>query len=93
MPGPEEPRVGRYRLVQLIATGGMGEVFLARREGPDGRRPERVVIKRILRHLAADAAFVRMFLNEARIAAVLAHPKVVQIYELGSEDGTCFMAM
>jgi hypothetical protein len=93
VPGAEEQRVGRYRLVQLIATGGMGEVFLARREGPDGGRPERVVIKRILRHLAADAAFVRMFLNEARIAALLAHPKVVQIYELDSENGTCFMAM
>lgn len=82
----------KYRLLNLLATGGMGEVFLARQEGPAGFvKP--VVIKRILKHLASNEAFVQMFLNEARLAASISHSNVVQIYELGCEDGTYFIVM
>jgi tRNA A-37 threonylcarbamoyl transferase component Bud32 len=89
---PDADKVGRYRLLQLIATGGMGEVFLARSEGPAGFS-KTVVIKRILRHLAAEEQFVEMFLNEARVAADLAHPNIVQIFELGEDAGAYFIAM
>jgi hypothetical protein len=85
------PRVGKYRLLELLATGGMGEVFVAQPD--DGGAETQVVVKRILRHLAADTDFLQMFLNEARIAAMLAHPNVVRILELGVDDGTYFMAM
>ncbi len=89
----EEPiRLGKYKVISLLATGGMGEVFLARHEGPAGFS-KTVVVKRILRHLAYDQSFIDMFLNEARLAALLSHHNIVQIFELGQEDDTWFIAM
>jgi hypothetical protein len=87
-----EDRLGRYRLLRRIAAGGMGEIFLAALDGPAGfSKP--VVLKRILSHLAMDDRFVELFLNEARLAAKLSHPNVVQIFELGHEDDTYFIVM
>jgi serine/threonine-protein kinase len=85
-------KLGKYRLLQLLATGGMGEVFLARQDGPAGFS-KTVVIKRILRHLATDQSFVDMFVNEARLAGLLQHPNIVQIFELGHEGDDWFIAM
>ncbi|ADO75417.1 serine/threonine-protein kinase [Stigmatella aurantiaca] len=87
-----EVQLGKYRLLKLLATGGMGEVFLARQEGPAGFA-KTVVIKRMLPHLGRDPKFVEMFLNEARLAAELSHPNIVQIFELGEHGGTYFLAM
>lgn len=84
--------LGRYRLLKLLATGGMGEVFLARQEGPAGFS-KAVVIKRILRHLASDQSFIDLFLNEARLAALLQHPNIVQVFGLEHEDNAWFIAM
>ncbi len=87
-----DDRLGKYRLLRLLASGGMGEVFFARHEGPAGfAKP--AVVKRILPHLAAERTFVQMFLNEARLAALLQHTNVVQIFELGEVAGTYFIAM
>ncbi|MHB8417312.1 MAG: serine/threonine-protein kinase [Myxococcales bacterium] len=88
---PEET-VGRYRLTRKIATGGMAEIWLASADGPEGFR-KRLVVKKILPHLADDEEFVRMFLDEARIAARLNHPNIVQIFDLGEADGSYFIAM
>ncbi len=88
----EEEKLGRYRLRSLIATGGMGEVFLARQEGPAGFS-KTVVIKRILRHLARDQGFIDLFLNEAQLAAQLQHPSIVQVFGLEREGDTWFIAM
>jgi eukaryotic-like serine/threonine-protein kinase len=85
-------KLGRYRLLSLIATGGMGEVFLARQEGPAGFS-KTVVIKRILRHLARDQGFIDLFLNEAQLAAQLQHPSIVQVFGLEREGNTWFIAM
>jgi len=87
-------RIGRYTLLGKLAAGGMAEVYLAKQEGPEGFA-KTVVIKRILPQLAADPHFVQMFLNEARLAALLNHPNVVSIYELGQDEasGSYFMAM
>lgn len=83
---------GRYRLIRQLAVGGMGEVFLAQHQGPAGfSKP--VVIKRILPHLAWDEGFVEMFLHEARVAAGLSHPNIVQIFDLGREEDGYFIAM
>ncbi|MBS1149398.1 MAG: Serine/threonine kinase family protein [Myxococcaceae bacterium] len=80
---------GKYDLLKRIGAGGMGEVFLARtRESPD-----LVVVKRILPHLTENARFLRLFLDEARIAARLVHPNVARILELGEADGSWFVAM
>ncbi len=84
--------LGRYRLLKLLATGGMGEVFLARQEGPAGFT-KTVVIKRILRHLASDQNFIDLFLNEARLAAQLQHPHIAQVFGLENEGNAWFIAM
>jgi serine/threonine-protein kinase len=85
-------RLGGYELVEPIGTGGMAEVFLATHKGPVGFEKQ-VVLKVIHPDLARDEHFVAMFLDEARIAARIHDPRVVQIYELGEHDGTYFMAM
>jgi serine/threonine protein kinase len=77
-----------YEIVRKIATGGMAELWLART--PDG---EQVAIKRILPQFANDEDFVRMFLDEARIAATLRHPNIVRMREVGSDNGAWFIVM
>lgn len=76
--------LGRYSIVGKLAQGGMAEVYLARQVGPAGYQ-KLVVIKRVRPHLANDADFVGMFVNEARLAAMINHPNVVQIFDLGDE--------
>jgi eukaryotic-like serine/threonine-protein kinase len=80
-------RIGRYDILGKIAQGGMAEVWLARQSGPGGfSKP--AVIKQILPQLAQDAMFRQMFLEEARLAALINHPNVVHIYELGDDAET-----
>lgn len=83
---------GPYQLIKRLATGGMAQIYLARQLGLEGFE-KLLVVKRILPHLAENEDFVRMFLDEARIAARLNHPNIVQIFNLGSEDETYFIAM
>ena len=83
---------GNYQLLKKLAMGGMAQIYLARQRGPEGFE-KRLVVKRILPHLAENEDFVRMFLDEARIAARLNHPNIVQIYDLGSQDDSFFIAM
>jgi serine/threonine protein kinase len=83
---------GRYQLLKRIAGGGMGEVFLARQSGIQGFE-KLLVIKTLLPNLTEDNEFVSMFLDEARIAARLAHPNVVQIFDLGEEGEVYYIAM
>ncbi|QRO00657.1 serine/threonine protein kinase [Archangium violaceum] len=83
---------GQYTLIDRLAVGGMAEVFLAHHSGPDGfDKP--VVIKRIRPHLSGQSAFVRMFLNEARLAAQLNHPNIVQIHDLGKVGDSYYIGM
>lgn len=84
--------IDRYECLKKIATGGMAELFLAKQSGLEGFEKV-VVLKRILSNLAADEEFVSMFLDEARIAAKLSHPNIVQIYDLGKADDSYYIAM
>ncbi len=84
--------IGRYRLLKKIAAGGMAEIYLARVTGVGGFAKD-VVLKRILPQLAESEQFFRMFLDEARIAATLQHPNVVQVYDAGEADGQYYIAM
>jgi eukaryotic-like serine/threonine-protein kinase len=85
-------KLGPYELLSKLGQGGMAEVWLARQRGLMGFE-KMVAVKRLLPHLSGDRHFVRMFLDEARIAARINHGNVVQIFDLGEESGTFFIAM
>ena len=84
---------GRYEPLFRIASGGMAEVYAARIRGEAGFQ-KLVAVKRMHPHLATDASFVDMFLNEARLAAHIASPHVVQTLDLGrGSDGSLYIVM
>ncbi|MBK7860341.1 MAG: protein kinase [Archangiaceae bacterium] len=86
------PTLGRYTIVRKLATGGMAEVYLAKVAGPGGFE-KHVVLKSILPQLANDELYVKMFLEEARLAAQLDHPNIVHVFDFGEIDGTYFLTM
>jgi len=88
----ETEEFGPYLLLRRIAMGGMGELFLAQRAGA-AQFSTLCVVKRIRSELLDDAGFVQMFLDEGRVAALIDHPNVVRIGELGEVEGTYFMTM
>ena len=85
-------KLGKYTLIKKLAVGGMAEVFLARADGPMGFA-KKCVVKRILPHFNDDPRFIEMFLGEARLAAELNHPNLVQIFDFGQHDGQYYLAM
>jgi serine/threonine protein kinase len=87
-----EQQYGKYLLLDRLAVGGMAEIFLARQMGLEGFE-KTVVLKRIRPHLGDKKSFVRMFLNEAKLAAQLNHPNVIQIHDLGKVGESYFIAM
>src|SRR5262245_40314049 len=78
MSGPQGR--GRYQLVRTLATSGMAELHMARVLGEAAER--RVVVKRLLPHLAQQAFIVERFVHEARTAARLAHPNIVRVEQI-----------
>jgi len=80
-------RLGDYHLLRRLGRGGMADVYLAEQESL-GRK---VAFKVLKHHLAADPAYVRRFLHEARAAASLIHANIVQVHEVGCLDGIHFM--
>jgi serine/threonine protein kinase len=89
---PLPSQFGRYLLLERLAVGGMAEVFRAKISSSHGFEKV-LVIKRILPHLAADATFVSMFIDEAKLTAQLTHPKIVQILDFGDVLGQYFIAL
>ena len=83
---------GRYRLLEKIGAGGMAEVFKARMSGEQGFE-KIVAIKRIVPHMATNADFVTMFVDEAKLAAQLNHNNITHIYDLGKVDAWHYIAM
>lgn len=79
-------------LLERIAVGGMAEIFRALASGPEGFQ-RTVVIKRVLPTLLENEGFVEMFIDEAKLCALLSHPNLVQIYELGQVDDCFFISM
>ncbi|MEM9488980.1 MAG: serine/threonine-protein kinase, partial [Myxococcota bacterium] len=82
----------RYKIQRRLGAGGMGDVFLARRVGPAGFE-KLVVIKRIRADRVEDGDAVDSFLQEARLAARLSHPNIVQIFDLGKISDEYFISM
>ncbi|HYO71200.1 MAG TPA: protein kinase [Archangium sp.] len=85
-------RIGKYEIVTRLFVGGMAELFLAFTAGPGGFR-KFVALKQILPDIQKDEHFVRMFLDEARITAALAHANIGQVFDLGQEGEELYLAM
>jgi eukaryotic-like serine/threonine-protein kinase len=85
-------RLGRYLVLKHLASGGMADVLLGRSDGIEGFE-RHVVLKRIRPEYARDSRFIRMFLDEARVAATLHHQHIVQVHDIGEAAGEYFIAM
>lgn len=83
---------GRYTLLSHLATGGMGEIYLARLEGAQGFE-KLCVIKKILPQLAADQEFVERFVGEARTLVRLGHGSIAQVLDMGLHEDEAYMAL
>jgi serine/threonine-protein kinase len=85
-------RIGPYEVTELLAAGGMAEIFVGRKTGPGGfEKP--LVVKRIHKKLLGDREIEAMFVDEARVQALLDHPHIVQIYDFGEDRGSYYIAM
>ena len=82
-------QMGSYKILSLLGSGGMGEVYLAR----DSRLDRTIALKILPAQLASDQDRMRRFIREARAASALKHPNVTHIYEIGESDGVHFIAM
>jgi serine/threonine protein kinase len=89
---PEPLVFGKYRLLERIAAGRMGEIFKAKRSGVEGFEKV-MVVKRLYPHLSSSEAFVSAFVNEARLTVSLSHANIVQVLDLGQNEGAYYMAM
>jgi len=89
---PAPGQFGRYQLLEKIGSGGMAEVFKARMRGEEGFE-KIVAIKRIVPHMAANDAFITMFIDEAKLAAQLNHNNITHIFDLGKVDAWHYIAM
>lgn len=87
-----EIRFGKYSVVQKIGAGGMAEVFKCRLSGIGGF-DKVLVVKRIKPELLGEPEFIKMFLDEARVASYLNHPNIVQVFEVDQFEGFPYIAM
>jgi serine/threonine protein kinase len=88
----EPKQFGKYQLLEKVAVGGMAELYRAKVTGDHGFE-KLVAIKKILPHLTGEGNLVKAFIDEAKLAALLQHENIVQIYDFGSMDGEYFIAM
>lgn len=87
-----EANIGKYSVVRRLGVGGMAEVYLCRLNGMGGFE-KHVVVKRIRADVVNDFEFITMFLEEARLAANLSHPNIVQIFEADQFEGLPYIAV
>ena len=82
---------GHYKILRLIGRGGMADVYEAQMQA--GMAEKRVALKLLLPKLAKDSAIVNCFIDEARLAAKLSHPNIVQVFDFGETEARLFLAM
>src|SRR5271157_5962630 len=92
MPEFQPARFGKYILVERLATGGMAQLYRAKILGVQGFE-KLIAIKMILPHLAKEHELVSSFIDEAKLAALLNHQNIVQIYDFGSMEESYFISM
>ncbi|HEY3445595.1 MAG TPA: serine/threonine-protein kinase [Myxococcales bacterium] len=88
----ERDLMGKYLLLDRLGAGGMAEVFRAR-YCPEGGFERTVAVKRVLPAYAQNPEFVKLFREEARLGALLNHPNIVQVLDVGSHQGSYYLAM
>ena len=88
----ESKQFGKYQLLDKIAVGGMAELFRAKLTGAQGFE-KLIAIKKILPNLSGEENLVTAFIDEAKLAALLHHENIIQIYDFGSMDDKYFIAM
>ena len=88
----EPQKFGKYQLLDKIATGGMAELYRAKLTRAEGFE-KLIAIKKILPHLSCEGELVKAFVDEAKLAALLQHENIVQIYDFGNLEGEYFIAM
>jgi len=85
-------RFGKYLLLEKLAVGGMAQLYRAKITGVQGFE-KLIAIKTILPHLSSEKELLNSFIDEAKLAALLHHQNVVQIYDFGTMEGSYFIAM
>ncbi|MDH3882371.1 MAG: protein kinase, partial [Desulfobacteraceae bacterium] len=88
----EPKQFGKYQLLDKIAVGGMAEMFRAKLTGAQGFE-KLIAVKKILPNLSGEENLVTAFIDEAKLAALLHHENIIQIYDFGRMDGQYFIAM
>ncbi|MBA2540259.1 MAG: protein kinase, partial [Deltaproteobacteria bacterium] len=88
----ETEHFGPYEVYERLGIGGMATVHRAKKRGPEGFE-QTVALKRMLAHLAEDQTFVESFVREAKVASLLVHPNIAQVYDFGRTRGIYYIAM
>jgi serine/threonine protein kinase len=83
---------GKYHLIELVATGGMAELYRAKLYGAGGFEKD-LAIKKILPTLAKDSSFTQMFMDEAMITVTLNHGNIVSVMDFGQINNEYFLVM
>ena len=93
-PAPDSvpDQFGPYEVYERLGIGGMATVYRAKKRGPAGFERS-VALKRMLSHLAEDRSFVESFIREAKVASLLVHPNIAQVYDFGRIGGIYYIAM
>jgi serine/threonine protein kinase len=89
---PSADQFGPYEVYERLGMGGMAMVHRAKKRGPEGYE-RNVALKRMLQNLADDPSFVESFVREAKVASLLAHPNIAQVYDFGRIGGVYYIAM
>ena len=84
-------KLGPFELIQKLGAGATAEVFLA--SGPNARGEPLIALKVMLEHLAEDESTRKAFLQEGRTAALLRHPNIVEVFDVGEIEGRAYLAM
>lgn len=86
-------KLGKYELLVRIGRGGMATVWVALERGETRDKDRLVAVKAILTDLAGDPEFVKMFLDEGRIVRMIRHPNVVDVHDVGEQEGLVYLSM
>ena len=89
---PTNEEFGPYVVQERLGLGGMATVYRAKKRGIEGYE-RNVALKRMLSHLAEDGQFVESFIREAKVASLLVHPNIAQVYDFGRINGIYYIAM